>query len=260
MPGSSSVRAYWRALRFWWAVVWETAKLAFLVRFQPAGARAIYRARRQQQACRKFCRILGIRVRVVGSEPEEGAVVVVANHLGLADPWILASVLPVAFAAKAEMASWPVMGWVCRTVGIVFVQRDRRMAASQFVDDIRRAMRAGVRVLVFPEGTTGDGRSIREFKTAGFAAVADMEDGVVLPVYHNAVRINGEDASAEARAVMGWPAGTPMLESAFGWLRLKSIEVEVRLGEGIPCAGRDRKQLAALSAESVRRLAGDLVE
>lgn len=245
--------------RFACSLVWETAKLAVLVQFQPEEAKALYRAERQKKACGRFCRILGITVRQVGEQPSAGAMVVVANHLGLLDPWVLAAVLPVAFAAKAEMGSWPVMGWVCRTVGIIFVERDRRMAAGRFVEHVRSAMRAGVRVLVFPEGTTGDGRSVRAFKTAGFAAVAGMEDGAALPVYHNAVRINGVETTAEDRARIGWHPGQPMLDSAFQWLSMKSIEMEVRIGEPIATVGRDRKELAAASRDGVERLAGELV-
>jgi 1-acyl-sn-glycerol-3-phosphate acyltransferase len=186
--------------------------------------------------------------------------IVVANHHGLLDPWILASVLPVAFAAKAEMGTWPVMGWICRTVGIIFVERSRRMATSRFVEQLRETLRAGVRVLVFPEGTTGDGLTIREFKTAGFAAVAGMKDGAVLPVYHNAVRMGGVPASASERVRIGWQPEQPMADSAFQWLTMPSIEVEVRIGAPISTAGRDRKELARLSRAAVEQLAGGLVE
>ena len=258
-PVRRTLRAYWRAVRFAWAMVWETAKLAFLVQFKPEASRALYRAERQKKACGKFCRILGITVRQIGEQPSSGAMVVVANHHGLLDPWILASVLPVAFAAKAEMGTWPVMGWICRTVGIVFVQRDRRMATSQFVEELQGAMRAGVRVLVFPEGTTGDGLSLRAFKTAGFAAVAGMEDGAVLPVYHGVVRVDGAPASPADCVRVGWQPDQPMADSAFQWLTMPSLEVEVRIGEPISTDGRDRKELARLSRAAVEGLAGELL-
>lgn len=256
----SMLRARWRVFRFTASLVWETSKLAFLVRFRRPEERRLYRARRQQRACAKFCRILGLKIHTRGRMPEGGAMLVVANHLGLADVWVVASVMPVAFAAKAEMGGWPVMGWICRTVGVVFVERERRMATSKFVDDIRRAMRAGVRVLVFPEGTTGNGRSVRSFKTGGFAAVAEMNDGFVLPVYHNAVKMNGRPTTLEDREKLGWFGDAPMLDSALVWMGQKSIEVEVRIGEPIPTLGADRKELARLSQEAVEALAGDLVE
>jgi lyso-ornithine lipid O-acyltransferase len=253
---------FWRlrAVRFAFSLIWETAKLAFLVQFKPEEDRRLFRAHRQRKSSRRFCRILKANIIVVGDEPESGAMVVMTNHLGLMDPWVLAAALPVAFAAKVEMASWPVMGWVSRTVGVVFVERDRRLATSKFVEELQVALRAGVRALVFPEGTTGDGRTIREFKTGGFAAVAGMEDGAVLPVYHNAVRINGEPTTIETRQLLGWMPDVPLMESARGWLSLDSIDIEVRIGEPIPTVGRDRKELARLSQAAVQALAGDLVE
>jgi lyso-ornithine lipid O-acyltransferase len=248
-----------RSLRLFFALVWTAWKLAMTVRLRPESERSLYRAHRQRLACRQFCRILGVRVTQVGQQPEAGAMIVVANHHGILDPWILASVLPVAFAAKAEMASWPVMGWVCRTVGIVFVERDRRMATTRFVEELQAKLRTGVRVLVFPEGTTGDGRTIRQFKTAGFASVAGMEDGAVLPVYHVPVRLDGQPSTPDTRQQIGWIENQPMAESAYGFLDRDSIEVEVRIGAPIATAGRDRKELARLSREAMQALAGEMI-
>ncbi|MFT5516011.1 MAG: 1-acyl-sn-glycerol-3-phosphate acyltransferase [Rhodothermales bacterium] len=249
-----------RAARFSLSLVWETMKLAFLVQFKPEKDRRLFRAHRQRKSCKRFCRILKANIIVVGDEPKSGAMIVMTNHLGLMDPWVLGAALPVAFAAKVEMAKWPVMGWVTRTVGVIFVERDRRLATSRFVEELRDVLRAGVRGLVFPEGTVGDGRTIRDFKTGGFAAVAGMEDGAVLPVYHNAVRMNGKPTTLETRELLGWPVDMPMLESARRWLSLDSMDIEVRIGEPIPTAGRDRKELAKMSRAAVRALAGDLVE
>ncbi len=253
------IRRLQRAVRLFFALIWTTLKLAVSVRWKPEAEKPLYRAHRQRLACQQYCRILGVRVETVGELPEAGAMIVVSNHLGIMDPWILASVLPVAFAAKAEMGDWPVMGWVCRTIGIIFVHRDRRMATTRFVEELQETIRTGVRVLVFPEGTTGDGRTIRPFKTAGFASVAGMEDGAVLPVYHVAVKIDGTATTPESHQGIGWIVGQSMADSAFGFLDRKRIDVEVRIGSPISTAGRDRKELARLSRLAVEELAGDSV-
>ena len=60
------------------------------------------KAKRQRRATHKLCELLNIEVRLKGEIPEDGAMLAVCNHLGLLDPFILSSQMPVAFAAKAE--------------------------------------------------------------------------------------------------------------------------------------------------------------
>ena len=60
----------------------------------------------------------------------------VSNHIGMLDPFMIASHYPVAFAAKAEVRSWPVLGWVARTNGVFFVERGRRSTTRSFVEAV----------------------------------------------------------------------------------------------------------------------------
>lgn len=217
-------------------------------------ARPVMRATYQQAACKKLCRILGVEVRMRGVVPAQKTLLAVSNHLGLLDTLVLASQLPVNFAAKAEIARWPVIRWICRVVGVIFVKRERRMQTGVFVEQVQKRLREGVCVLVFPEGTTSNGRDLLPFKTGAFAAVADMAGAAVLPLYLKGISVDEYPAEGAHLQHLVWNQGVPMIKHAWDLLGLRKIEMEVRIGEPIATAGRDRKELALLSFDAMASL------
>jgi 1-acyl-sn-glycerol-3-phosphate acyltransferase len=121
-----------------------------------------------QIVCVAACRALGLR-RAVRGQPMTGPGAYVANHVGWLDILVLNASKRLYFVAKSEVAGWPGIGWLARGTGTVFIDRDRRKAAGQarlFEDRLR----AGHRLLFFPEGTSTDGRRVLPFKTTLFQA------------------------------------------------------------------------------------------
>jgi len=114
--------------------------------------------------------IVGARRRVVG-EPLRRDVIFVANHLSWTDILVLAGATGTAFVAKGELAGAPLVGWLCRLNRTIFVRREDRLRVGEQVDEVRAALADGWALTLFPEGTTGDGVSLRPFKSALFAAV-----------------------------------------------------------------------------------------
>lgn len=211
-------------------------------------------AKRQRLASVLLTRGVQISSEVRGSIPADKPILIVANHIGTLDPWILASKFDVAFVAKSEMDSWPIIGFVCKAVGIIFAHRKSIMKTAQTVDEIRSRMRSGVRVLVFPEGTTSDGRELLPFKTGSFEAVANMEDGFVVPVYFHVRSIAGKRVDIETRIRVTWSAPQTLQANVWALLGLGLKHYVIRIGEPIAASGRDRKDLARRSQEAVQRL------
>ncbi len=142
-----------------------------LIRFVEKPVHGVYRPWTPwitQAVCRAAFVILGLTHRTVGTRmAEPGAVV--ANHSSWLDIFVLNARKRVYFVAKAEVAGWPGINWLAKATGTVFIRRDRREAESQ-VDVFRRRLRAGHKLLFFPEGTSTDGRRVLPFKTTLFAA------------------------------------------------------------------------------------------
>ncbi|MEI4486504.1 lysophospholipid acyltransferase family protein [Frigidibacter sp. MR17.14] len=121
-----------------------------------------------QGVCRGSLAILGIRLRITG-RPMRQHGALVANHAGWLDIYTLNACDRIYFISKAEVARWPGIGWLARATGTLFITRDPREARAQ-QDLLEHRLRAGHRLLFFPEGTSTDGRRVLPFKTTLFAA------------------------------------------------------------------------------------------
>jgi 1-acyl-sn-glycerol-3-phosphate acyltransferase len=118
--------------------------------------------------CRGSLAILGVGYEVTG-QPMRHLGAVVANHSSWLDIFALNACQSVYFVSKAEVARWPFIGWLARATGTVFIERDRRRAQVQKAEFELR-LRAGHRLLFFPEGTSTDGRRVLAFKSTLFEA------------------------------------------------------------------------------------------
>jgi len=121
---------------------------------------------------RTLLRAFGVRHALHGRVPRRGALIV-ANHVSWLDVLVLFAHTPASLLAKHEVADWPVIGWLARAVGTVFVDRSRPRELPATVGAVAGALRAGRSVAVFPEGTTWCGRTGGRFRPAVFQAAID---------------------------------------------------------------------------------------
>lgn len=124
-----------------------------------------------QTVCRLSLIILGVSYRRTG-EPMQRAGAVVANHASWLDIFALNAAKRVYFVAKSEVAGWPVIGWLARATGTVFIVRDKRAVADQ-IRVFQERLAAGHQLLFFPEGTSTDGMQVLPFKPTLFGAFFD---------------------------------------------------------------------------------------
>lgn len=121
-----------------------------------------------QGVCRLALMIVGVRVKVRG-RPMTKPGAIVANHASWLDIFVLNAADRVYFVSKAEVAAWPGIGWLARATGTVFIRRDRRDSAlHKLLFEAR--LRAGHRLLFFPEGTSSDSLRVLPFKSTLFEA------------------------------------------------------------------------------------------
>ncbi len=121
-----------------------------------------------QTVCRSAFPILGLGLRVRG-QPMAIKGAVVANHSSWLDIFALNAAQRVYFVSKSEVERWPLIGWLARATGTVFIARkgsEAKRQQAQFEDRLR----AGHRLLFFPEGTSTDAVRVLPFKSTLFAA------------------------------------------------------------------------------------------
>lgn len=121
--------------------------------------------------CRQLLWIFNIRLQVNYQEPlPEGAIFFVANHISWIDIHLINSWRPVRFVAKSEVSSWLFFGYLARRLNTLFIDRNNRGASHGAVQSIVKELDGGHDVCVFPEGTSTDGRDIRNFYANLFQA------------------------------------------------------------------------------------------
>jgi 1-acyl-sn-glycerol-3-phosphate acyltransferase len=121
-----------------------------------------------------------LRVQIVCQTPERlrGATgFVFPNHLSLLDPLVLMTLMPLRFVAAVEVLSYPVLGWMAKSVGTVFVARQDRTARKQARSEIATALQVDPQppIVLFPEGRLGPGASLYPFRFGAFAIAVEEE-------------------------------------------------------------------------------------
>ena len=118
-------------------------------------------------------RAAGIKIEVSGSEniPEGRSCIFMSNHVSNLDPPVEIAMLPgrSSVLLKKELMSIPILGRAMRMGQFVPVERgNRRDAAKASVEAAADALRSGLHILVYPEGTRSvDGR-LSTFKKGPF--------------------------------------------------------------------------------------------
>ncbi|RCS58519.1 lysophospholipid acyltransferase family protein [Parvibium lacunae] len=113
---------------------------------------------------RHILRIFSIRLQV--NHPEAlppGGALLVLNHISWIDIYVLNSFRPVYFIAKADIARWPVIGYLCARTGTIFIERGKRHAVRAVNEKTRHLLQQGARIACFPEGTTTNGMHLLPF-------------------------------------------------------------------------------------------------
>ena len=117
-----------------------------------------------------LCRVIGLRVHVVGQPMFGGATAWVGNHLSYLDVPVLGSLGPMRFVAKQEVAAWPLFGWLANLQSTIYVSRRSRDAGAA-IACFAEAVAAGGVVVLFAEGTSSEGSAVRPFRPSMLQAV-----------------------------------------------------------------------------------------
>ena len=159
-----------------------------------------------------FTRLIGIRVRVIGQRAagfDGRPVMFVSNHSSWIDVPVLGGVLDGCFVAKGDVATWPIIGLIARLGRTVFVSRSRGSMLRER-DAMGATLRAGDKLILFPEGTSSDGSRVLPFRSS-FFALAEVNPGndlenipLIQPVSVVYDRLGGLPAGRASRPVFAW--------------------------------------------------------
>jgi 1-acyl-sn-glycerol-3-phosphate acyltransferase len=175
------------------------------------------------------CHILGFRVRPIGAPTSAQPVLFVANHISYTDIAVLGSLICGSFIAKVEVARWPLFGWLAKLQRSVFVDRRLRSTRAQR-DAMTARLAAGDALILFPEGTSGDGSRVLPFKSALFgAAETQPETGpiAVQPVSIAYTRLDGIPLGRLYRPFFAWYGAMSLAPHLWRMIGLGTVDVTV---------------------------------
>lgn len=243
-PFKRSIRTAARSLWLAGEVILASVRFAGLVNACTGTPDRSARSRWLQRTCRRALRVFNLELQVNGSIPSGG--LLVCNHLSYLDILVLAATTPCIFVSKCEVRHWPVFGWFASLAGTLFLQREKRADVARMTTEISRVLDSGALVVLFPEGTTSDGRSVLPFKSSLLEPATRQAYGLSAGFIQYALR----DGSV-ADEVCYWRDMT-LAPHLLNLLGKRGLEARLHFSRLQP-ASPDRKQLARqLHTEVVR--------
>ena len=204
----------------------------------PFGLRLDWRDRVIHWWARTALQVMRVRVHRTGPIPAGGCLLV-TNHLSYLDILVLASLRPLSFLSKSEVAQWPVIGFMARMVNVRFLVRQDKRSLPKVAAAMASELDAGHGVTFFPEGTSSGGDEVLPFRPALLAIAAERS----IPVHYATLRYETPPGCPLAKTCVCWWGNMTFLPHLAGLLRLPSVRAAIRFGEE-PVTATDRKQLA----------------
>jgi 1-acyl-sn-glycerol-3-phosphate acyltransferase len=192
------------------------------------------------------CRILGLRVRRIGQPSAARPVLFAANHVSYLDITVFGSLIPGSFVAKSEVAGWPLFGLLAKLQRSVFIDRQVRSTLQQR-DTIAERLAARDVLILFPEGTSGDGNRVLPFKSALFG-VAARPEASSLAVQPHLWRMLG---LGKVEIIVEFHRPTTLAEC--GSRKLLARYCQERVAAGLEAALTGRRQTPPTAAQETPR-------
>lgn len=239
-PTVSPVTAAFRIARISLHLIGGLATCAFIFPFVGPALRASH-VRRWSGELLAVC---GVQARVIQRDGEQGGLsgLIVSNHVSWLDIFLINTVQPCHFVSKAEVRSWPMIGWLAYKAGTIFIERGRLRDVRRIFEGLVHILTAGDAVAFFPEGTTAAQGELLPFHSNLFEAAIDAR----VPVQPCAVRY--VDAEGNWCHAVDFIGETTFAESLLMIVKARGVIAELTVLPAVSSEGAHRRELA----ESVR--------
>lgn len=187
--------------------------------------------------------ICGVRVRVIGPGPgiESAAAssvanamrpggigaMLVMNHISWLDIHVVHSQWPARFIAKAEIARWPILGYLTDRTGTIFIERGKRHAVREVNHRAAQLLRDGELVAMFPEGTTSDGDRLLPFHVNLIQSAIDARATIVV------AGLRYLDRQGRLTSAASYVGDINLLQSIVRLIRMGPVTAELHLIDAI---------------------------
>ena len=200
---------------------------------------------------KKLLAICNVTVeQAAGSAPVLEHSMVVANHVSWLDIFVVHSLYPSHFVAKAEIRSWPLAGWLAEKAGTVFIARGNRRDLRHIFKGLVHSLEQGERVAFFPEGTTAAQGSLLPFHANLFEAAIDAK-AMVQPF-----ALSYQDAGGAAHPAVDFIGETSFAQSIMWILNGPRVHARLTVLPPVDGTGAHRRELAEVTHQAIAAALG----
>jgi fatty-acyl-CoA synthase len=212
------------------ALLLFTLPALWLLVLAAPGARAADRIARVW--CRLILALTGCAIRTEGLEhlAGTGPAVLAANHSSYLDAVALLAALPsdFRFVAKRELARTPVVGAIIKRAGHLTVERTQVSQSVADAERVTRALRDGVTVCVFPEGTFARPPGILPFRLGAFKSAVETGCSVIPITIRGTREILPADEWLPRPGPITVAVGSPLRAEGRGWPAMVGLRDRAR--------------------------------
>jgi 1-acyl-sn-glycerol-3-phosphate acyltransferase len=191
--------------------------------------------------------ILRIDVDVQMQQDAESASgeLIVANHVSWLDIFVINSLQPCRFVAKADIRSWPALGWLCEKSGTIFIARGKQREIRRVYEGLVISLQKGERIAFFPEGTTAAQGTLLSFHPNLFEAAIEAD----VPVQPYALRY--VDAKGNLHGAADFIGDMTFVDSMLLIMRSGRMTAQLMPLPLIESTGMHRRDLAVAAHQSI---------
>ncbi len=198
---------------------------------------------------KQLLEIFNIGIQIEGQQPSrsESGCLIVANHVSWLDIFVVNAIHPSRFIAKSEVREWPIIGWLCKRSGTIFIDRALRQKTSATNLRISLLLEQGTCVGLFPEGTTTDGKQVGHFHSSLIQPAIDAN----AKIYPIALRYQDDDGKANTAAP--FIGDTTLVQSIWRIIRCSHLNALVVFTPELSTADMGRRMLARAAQDSIAK-------
>jgi 1-acyl-sn-glycerol-3-phosphate acyltransferase len=193
------------------------------------------------QWLRWFSSIMNLHITKEGQLPEQAAILV-SNHISWLDIIVIGQHLPAYFVAKSDISSWPVIGYLARQAGTIFIRRGDKKHILATAEKMTGLLAQNRNIIAFPEGTTTKGDEVLHFHASLFQP-ALLTKAAIQPVV-----IQYQGIAKEQAPFIGDDAFVPHLIKL---LLLEKIEVRLSFLPVLSSEGKNRHSVSHEAREMI---------
>lgn len=202
------------------------------------------------------CRIFSVKVIIHGQPHTASQTIFISNHLSYLDIPAIGSIFRASFVAKKDVESWPVFGFLSKLQQTAFISRNPSDARKEKYA-LDAMLDAGKSLIIFPEGTSTDGRSVIPFKSSLFAIAykENLKNIRVQPITLSMQSVDGRPVKTQDdRDLYSWHLNmdTPLHEHLWRFAKSSGAVISLVFHPPLtPESAGDRKKMAQACYDAI---------